>query len=193
MVPEARVPANIARQVGARISEILQIPEVWHTRQTDRDGVSILNVITKGGKRGSLHFGPGIARETGNNLDKHQKFIRADGRPWTRFTLSGEIRRAADSVGAKTFNFHTLRHVFASRAFQVLHLDAQTDPRNGALDPVLMVQYLLNHSSPQTTMSTYLHNFAFEPGDTIPDAEMHAVRTLFQAVPAHINHGDIQL
>jgi len=153
-------PVKTMLASGARITEALEeVPKHWRDRRKGPDGVVILPATVKGGRRGALHFAPVAAAELEAYFKDHQQFLRADGSPWTRYTLAAEIKRASDAVGAH-ITAHSLRHAFASAFLMLLRQDS----RRPLIEAVYALQYLLNHASPLTTINIYLHNFGFGSG-----------------------------
>lgn len=82
-------------------------------------------------------------------------FQTAAGRPYTSGMIGQQFRAAAKRAGVKT-TFHGLRHFYASRLIQ-----------SGV--SVAVVQRMLGHSNPMTTLTVYTHLWP-EANDEVRDA-----------------------
>jgi integrase/recombinase XerD len=134
-------------QTGARIGEVLSINHDNINRQTME-----VAIMGKGSKPRTLL----LREETLQALDKYLE-LRKDNNPALFVALNGKSRWMQTDIGRsfrryknlseikKHFTIHTLRHTFAT---QMLFANV----------PINVVQFMLGHSSLETTMKYYIGN-----------------------------------
>ncbi len=156
--------AEIYLKTGLRLSELKDLAKKWLTRyESPLSGMIIVRVLRKGNREGDIYIPAGLGARIHAYLAENKNcFVDERGAEWAERTLEDRFLVASRAVGAEGENdegigAHTLRHAYASWAYQKL----QQLVRAGKIDcdPILIVQELMGHASYKTTLETYIHLF----------------------------------
>lgn len=146
------------------------------------DGFYRMQIMRKGGREHTVYVPIQLIEETNwfvlverterSSIDSENKlFLKNNGRPVSKQTLTRAFRKSADSIGSSA-TLHHLRHTFAVHVLTIL----ERKHREGEeLNSIKTLQVLLGHAS---IMSTEIYLQAMQ---TSSDAVMEALDYLYGA------------
>lgn len=152
--------------VGLRRFEVCQLslrclPSIETLSMRGMDLVTI-EIKRKGSKTCTVYLPVQIIEETHRyilterpapttNVGQDTVFLKADGTPYSRQSLSRTFRRCADSIGSEA-TLHHLRHTFATHILAALEA---RESREVQMNSLKVLQVMLGHSN-ISTVDTYL-------------------------------------
>lgn len=133
---------------GLRISELLRIKHENCTliKRKGKKSYHEIKVLGKRNKVATVFISVKLFNKIENVFSGTNFLFEHEGKQYSREHITREIKRAGAEIGRPDIHAHSIRHSFAMKL---------VNDKKLSID---QVQRAMNHSSPATTISFYLHN-----------------------------------
>jgi site-specific recombinase XerD len=182
--PAVKLLCEIMISTGARAREALALPSAWKSARVSAAGVYMVKVKRKGGHLAPIYVDRKLALRITEAIGEATEFYDA-GRPLTYKRLARALHEASAASSHK-ITCHTFRHAYASWLYHQLVWLRDNEPGYRGPDPLLVVQFLLDHASSEITLGKYIHLFAVDPGDRFSMVPRLSIAALVQSLPPEL-------